>query len=362
MSLYLCVDCGGTKTAVAIADSSGRVIGRGNGGPSNITYLAVEDFIKAISDAILEALQTALPNSPVEHSLHYGQPSDSPFAAAWFGVSGADSPAAIAKVTPAIVSLIGVPAGPRLAIANDTHLLAAPIRMYPDVVNAIAVIGGTGTIAVSFKEADGRIEELGRIGGWGWILGDEGGGYDVGRETIRHILREEDRASVTGRPSPPSVLRDRVLERFKVKTVMEIFGVIYHGDPSSSIPFSEELASDDLRRSQREKRLSSLPRLVFDAAFKDNDWLAKRVVNTAADNLASQVAVLLEEDARNVVKAKETVISFGGSLVGVEDYRNLVLAGLAQRGHNFPHVHFVEDAAETGAIALANMWSRCANQ
>ncbi|EAU91463.1 hypothetical protein CC1G_01952 [Coprinopsis cinerea okayama7 len=360
MSLFLCVDCGGTKTAVVIAGSSGAIVGRGTGGPSNITYLSIDAFIDSINKAIVQALKETRPSDPSIHALPFAEGIVSPFVAAWFGVSGADSPAAIAKVTPAISKLIGIPAGPNLVIANDTHLLAAPMRMYPDIDSAIAVIGGTGSIGVSFKiGAEGKIEELGRVGGWGWILGDEGGGYDVGRETLRQILREEDHASVTGQPSPPSKLKDRVLKRFGVDHVMEIFGIVYHGDPTPSSPSEDAWAADDLRRLPKEKRISSLPRLVFHAAFEEDDWLAKQILKACAANLASQVAVLLGEgtkDAQKVVKAKDSVISFGGSLVGVEGYRKLILNDLAQRGYVFPHIHYVEDAAATGAIALATAY------
>jgi small nuclear ribonucleoprotein (snRNP)-like protein len=53
------------------------------------------------------------------------------------------------------------------------------------------------------------------------------------------------------------------------------------------------------------------------------------------------------------VKAEESIICFGGSLVAVESYRNLVLDHLAQRGHVFKHVRVIEDAAALGAIGLA---------
>lgn len=39
MSLYMCADCGGTKTSVVICDSEGKEISRASGGPSNFSYL-----------------------------------------------------------------------------------------------------------------------------------------------------------------------------------------------------------------------------------------------------------------------------------------------------------------------------------
>jgi hypothetical protein len=55
----------------------------------------------------------------------------------------------------------------------------------------------------------------------------------------------------------------------------------------------------------------------------------------------------------NAIFAQQAVLSFGGSLVGIEDYRGLVLESLKKRGQIFKHVEYVDDAAAVGALALA---------
>ena len=357
MSLYLCVDCGGTKTSAAICDASGTIVGRGLGGPSNITYLTLDAFLNAVKDAVGSALQTTCSPPPdVPITLPYV--GKSPFTAAWFGISGADSPAAITKVTQPLSTLLGISVGPDLIIANDTHLLAAPVRMHPDVINAVAVIAGTGSNAVSFREVKGTIEELGRVGGWGWILGDEGGGYDVGREALRQILMEENKASVTGTRPAHSVLRDRILERFGVTNVMEILTGVYRPDPLSNATSPEDQTA--LHTLPRERRISSFPPLVFEAAFEHNDPLAMNILKSSARHLSSQIVILLGdglESSPRSVKANESVISFGGSLVGIEAYRNLILDDLRQQGHVFRYVDLIDNAAAVGAAGLAAAYS-----
>lgn len=351
MSLFLCVDCGGTKTSAVICDSLGVILGRALGGPSNLTYLTLDAFKLAVSEAVSNALNTALgsPTSPI--SLPISGPT--PFAAAWFGISGADSPAVIANVTPTLSDLLCIPTGPRLRIVNDTHLLAAPVRMHSDVSQALAVIAGTGSIAVSFAEVDDNIEELGRVGGWGWILGDEGGGFHVGRETVRQMLMDYDEASVGDAALPSSVLKDRILEKFGVINVMEILTGVYLPDPPSSMPAVSHAHPHLL---PREQRLSTLSPLVFTAAFVDADPFALRVLRACAETLASQISILLG-DATNtrprLVRAQDCVLCFGGSLVGNEKYRKMILDNLALRGHSFAHIEFVDDAAATGAVGLA---------
>ncbi|KAG5647109.1 hypothetical protein DXG03_001480 [Asterophora parasitica] len=351
MSLFLCVDCGGSKTSAVISDVDGNVLGRALGGPSNFAYLTLSEFTAAVIETVSKALQTTTSPASAE-PVPLPPVGATPFAAAWFGVSGVDSPSAVAQITPALSALLGIPAGPRLAVANDTHLLAAPVRLYPDVSHAIAVIAGTGSIAVSFRDHPGRaLEELGRIGGWGWILGDEGGGFSVGRESIRLILLEHDKASVTGIPVQ-STLVDKILERFGITDIMEVLPLVHaNTDPASallSIP--------------REKRLSQLSPLVFKAAFDDGDALALRILRHTAGLLAEEIAVLLGDGSGRTVKADEAVISFGGSLVGIEAYRKFILDDLAQRGHTFRYVQFVEDAASTGATGLAAVGKAFVNE
>ncbi|KAJ7287254.1 hypothetical protein C8J57DRAFT_1283332 [Mycena rebaudengoi] len=349
MSLYLCVDCGGSKTSAVICDASGTILGRALGGPSNFAYLSLQDFVSAVSMTVSDALKTCTSPPSIE-PVRLPPVGETPFAAAWLAVSGLDSPASIKEVTPTISTLLGIPVGPRLAIANDTHLLAAPVRLHPDISHAVGVIGGTGSIAVSFKETDIGFQELGRIGGWGWILGDEGGGFNVGREAIRQMLMETDKASVRAAPPAESTLRNRILARFGVENVLDILPAIHMPD---SVSLTSTLPQVSM---VREKRLSSLSPLVFQSAFEDADPLALSVLHTTARVFAEQIAVLLgesTESAPRLVKAQDSVLSFGGSLVGIEAYRNMILAELASKGHVFRYVEYVDDPAAIGAVGLA---------
>ncbi|KIY50288.1 hypothetical protein FISHEDRAFT_64931 [Fistulina hepatica ATCC 64428] len=360
MSLYLCVDCGGSKTCAVVTDVSGHVVARALGGPSNYAYLTLSAFTAAIKQAVSDALKTCneASISPRTYDTDLPLRSNSPFVAAWFGVSGVDSPGAIESVTPVLAGLLGLPIGPRITVTNDTHLLAAPLRMYADAMNAVTVIGGTGSITVSFRDHHGIFEELGRIGGWGWILGDEGGGYYIGREaatlkSVRCILREHDEASVTSKPATYSLLTARILETFGATNVLEILTKIHQPDPSAS-----ELPSRDTPAYllvNREARLSSLAPIVFECAFKHHDALALRVLQASSRALVSQVALLLGDPSASSrrVRPEDSVLVFGGSIVGIEAYRKMILADLEALGHVFRYVEVVSDPAVVGAVTLA---------
>jgi len=359
MSLYLCIDCGGSKTSAVICDKDGKILGRARGGPSNFAYIGVDAFRRAVHGAVSDALKTCFTppsTDPVLLPPVEGKPY---FTAAWLGISGVDSPSAVATVTPVISELLGIPPGPRLSICNDTHLLAAPLRIHKDAKYAIAVIGGTGSIVTSFKEgADKSLQELGRAGGWGWILGDEGGGFHVGRETIRQIVTQAEHNLLNPDfPEPPSMLTSKVLAQFGAEGPFDLLMLTHLPEPSPSAPVPPNTPAFLLNA--REKRLSTLSPIVFSCAFEHGDALALKVLKICSSLLVDQIATFLIPPGntsgyfQNAVKAEESVICFGGSLVGIENYRNMILDQLKERGHVFKYVEFVDDAAAVGALGLA---------
>jgi glucosamine kinase len=64
----------------------------------------------------------------------------------------------------------------------------------------VAVICGTGSVAVG-SHGDRTVQ----VGGWGYLLGDEGGGYWIVREALRVLLARRDRSC------PAGELGDRLL-------------------------------------------------------------------------------------------------------------------------------------------------------
>ncbi|THH05841.1 hypothetical protein EW145_g4496, partial [Phellinidium pouzarii] len=288
------------------------------------------------------------------------------------------------------------PTAPRLRIANDTALLAAPLpeaaARLSTVRTCVGAVGGTGSVAASFRLPDAEEvevvgyapQELARVGGWGWILGDEGGGFHVGREAIRHLLRAHELAVLRGVSNPgqlvdhPDSLRARVLAHFGVASVHELLTLLHDPDPLETIGDAGTTALPAHRLITREKRLSQLSPLVFRAAFGGlegsgsfvGDPLALSVLRATAAELAEQIALLLSPPSSGSgsspssgsgsspsssdlrVPAVTSLLVLGGSLVGVPAYRTLVLDALAERGHVFACVEYVADAAEAGARGL----------
>ncbi|CAE6497320.1 unnamed protein product [Rhizoctonia solani] len=428
--LFLCLDCGGSKAAAVIVDRTGNVVGRGFGGPSNFVHVGMNAFLRSVKAAVEDAVEDATGSKTV-------LPLSSPIiSAAWFGTSGCDRPAdAIALQTP-LSELLAIPV-PRLLITNDSHLLASPLSSHPEAKSAIVVIGGTGSNCVSFKKKEGQVglEELSRSGGWGWILGDEGSGFSVGRTAVRYVLTQWDRASLytssddlhdipneihpeTNKPT----LRARIFTHFGISSPPDLFSVVYAADPPPVHPASDESANappsspgpvaiedpttpsvtvdaattlpaptpnaasakpstptpnPNIHLLERKHRLTSLTPLVFSSAFDDGDPDSLRVLRTCARTLAEHINNLMVPTDGSItpgskaVRPEETVLCFGGSLVGIKKYRGLVVDELVrlrgglgvgngeaegkEEGDGVvAGVVFVDDAAMNGAVGLAS--------
>src|SRR5262249_13879716 len=139
--------------------------------------------------------------------------SDTIPAAICLGIAGVDRPADEAVVR-GVMSRIGYNA--KGLVGNDALIaLQAGIGDAPGIV----IVAGTGSIAY------GRhLGEAARAGGWGYVLGDEGSGYWIGRLALRAVVRHVD-----GRGKPTS-LTPLLLAHFNVTRASELIQKVYHDD------------------------------------------------------------------------------------------------------------------------------------
>ncbi len=80
--------------------------------------------------------------------------------------------------------------GARVQVVHDSRLVLAAAN----VVWGVALIAGTGSVAYGRNETG---EEV-RAGGWGWLLGDDGGGAWLVREAVRTVMRRADDGTSDG--------------------------------------------------------------------------------------------------------------------------------------------------------------------
>jgi N-acetylglucosamine kinase-like BadF-type ATPase len=183
---FLGVDGGQSSTLALIGDSEGRVLGRGIAGPCN--------HVGAIGSSINNACaQAGLQPAPE-------------FTSACLGLSGGPQD----KET---LTREGVRAA-KFTITNDALIaLYGALAGEPGAVT----IAGTGSIAY----ARNRAGKVARAGGWGYIFGDEGGGFDIARRALRAALRFEEGWG------PPTALHASLLSTCKATTANELMHRFY---------------------------------------------------------------------------------------------------------------------------------------
>src|SRR6478672_8974858 len=184
MGHVLGIDAGGTKTVCLLADDTGNIVAEARAGGANLQAVGELEVEKVLHRVMEEAI---------------GSRAVVPTAIC-LGIAGVDRPDDYAVIG-AIMRRIGYKA--RVVVVNDALVaLEAGAPGQPGVV----VISGTGSISYG-RNARG---EAARSGGWGYVLGDEGSGYWIGRAALRAVLRQSDRRG------PKTALSDLLLEHFGV--------------------------------------------------------------------------------------------------------------------------------------------------
>ena len=195
--VVLGIDAGGTKTVCRLADPEGRVLAEARGPGANLQHAGELEVERVLHEVISEATLEA-PEWP---------------AAVCLGIAGVDR-ARDAEIVRAILRRIAPRS--RVVVVNDALVaLEAGVPGGPGVV----IIAGTGSIAYG-RNADGWAA---RAGGWGYLLGDEGSGYWLGRQALRAVVRSAD-----GR-GPHTLLTARVLAHFDIARTQDLVREIYDG-------------------------------------------------------------------------------------------------------------------------------------
>jgi hypothetical protein len=296
-----------------------------------------------------------------------------------------DTAADIQAATSVLSLLLGIPIGPHLIITNDTHLLASPLATQSTYPSCVTAVAGTGSCKVSFRRTDVgiKIAELARTGGYGWILGDEGGGFHVGRETVRELCYQDDMEHITGEPliaytekdRPTYDLRALVLSYFGLlpsARVSDVFAELYAPDPNPSLAKVQVKDSATSVNGhlllERQQRLSRLTPIVFKAAFPPTDPAARetfvpnpiavKILTSCVSAMADMIIILCAPTSgtggpkTKRVYAAESLLCLGGSLVKQVPYRDLLSSVLQAKGYKFAKVVFVEDCEKGGIDAL----------
>ncbi len=190
MSDVVGLDIGGSKTA-GVRRRAGREVARARTGSANLQSVSVEQARAALQD-----LAARLGSDGVQ--------------VVYAAAAGADTTASQRRVADLVAA--AWPAA-QVRVGHDTTALLPAAGLDA----GIAVVSGTGSVAVGV----GRDGRTARAGGWGYLLGDEGSGYGLARDAIRHTLARADAGM------PPDRVSALVLYRAGVADPLEVVAVVY---------------------------------------------------------------------------------------------------------------------------------------
>lgn len=229
------IDAGGTKTVCQLANERGELLAEARGPGANLQAVGELEVEKVLHDVMQEAI---------------GDRDIVP-ATICLGIAGVDRPED-GRVVRGIMKRIGAKA--RVLVVNDALVaLEAGAPGEPGVV----VIAGTGSIAYGRNARN----EAARAGGWGFVLGDEGSGYWIGRAALRAVLREADRRG------PETGLTPLLLEHYGVARAQDVIHEVY-------------------QETLRPSSIAALAQCV-QRAFRSGDSVAIGILRGAANELES---------------------------------------------------------------------------
>lgn len=301
-ALVVGLDAGGTRTrAVLAAAADGRVLGEGAAGPGNALTIPLPRLTEHLAEAVARAVPASARGRVVA------------VAGGFAGATGAseDEPGrlnALAALTAALGPL-GITAG-RIGISSDIEAAFASAPGAP--ADGLALVAGTG--AVAMRITDRRCTAT--VDGDGWLLGDDGSGFWIGREAVRAALRMADGrggatvlAAAVGRALglPAEVLPDADSAGPETEGSLAGSGA---GDPSYDTPVPHGWPRPR-REAYRMRllpvvmagpptRLARLAPLVAEAA-REKDRTAAAILDEAVDRLTDSIRALEPRGGERVV-------------------------------------------------------------
>lgn len=276
----LAVDAGGTGCRAALCNKDGQILGFAQGNSCNYHSIGVE---KATESLIV--LLTALAK---KQALHIN--------CVVLGLAGLDT-----KKDEAILTSIVNQALITANIKADTIYLCndAMLTLKGSVGhnNGVLIAAGTGSIAWGITKEG--LET--RVGGWGYLVGDEGSGYSIGKAAMTHVLKSYDARE------NPSGISTAILTEMSFADVDELINWVY----SSRFSVAQTAA---------------LTPLIMRLA-EEGDHQGKKIIHCACQELVDMAFTVIKK--LDLQSAEFSLVLSGGVLKNAIVHRQLIkqLAG-----------------------------------
>ena len=175
----------------------------------------------------------------------------------------------------------------------------------------ILILSGTGSSACGINDSG----ESAHSGGWGYLIGDEGGGYWLGLETLKAVARAAD-----GREEKTE-LYQQTFDHLK----------IFHPDDLISWTYNPERTN---------RKIAQISELVLSAAYS-GDSVASKIVESGAEHLYQLYSNLV----KRLDFANPPVMFAGGLLSSDTLLQKLLIQKIGLKNVPCPKYSPVEGAA-----------------
>lgn len=299
MKYIIGIDLGGTKTECIIADAEGNILSEAITSGGNPLIVGVGKSAENIRATVNKC------NKNIQ--INYDE-----VTMAVIGSAGIGRKEDADKLLNELEKISNIK---NIKITTDARI--ALEGAFPDQPGCI-LIAGTGSIIYG-KDEKGKIL---RVGGFGSIIGDQGGGYSIGRKGLTAVSKEFD-----GRGK--KTLITKILEhKFKIKNSDELITIVYN----KNFPVSDAAP------------------LVIKAA-EQNDEAAIKILNDESGELIEHIAAIREK-----LKVEKLKLAFWGSLISGNNYYSNLLRERIK--NELIHVELTEpkNSPAIGAILLAKKY------
>ena len=187
-----------------------------------------------------------------------------------------------------------------------------------------------------FERGESGVRQLGRSGGWGSLLGDEGSGWSMGRKSITSVLAHA--ANGGERPEWHSL----ILQHFGVEDPADLIRAV------SALHTALSHEAD----SERRKRIAACSRVVMNAE-EVGDREAAEIMRSVADEVVGDVlGPLVSGKYGRSIDPSQCVLVVGGGLGQAARFWRLVQESMQGRGWGWGSITHVVDPAQHGVLAL----------
>ncbi|AUB42662.1 BadF-type ATPase [Nostoc flagelliforme CCNUN1] len=284
MSYVLGIDGGGSKTVCVLMDDLHLVLGRAEAGPSNYQSIGIEATLQSIQTAIHNAVEAAIITNTLK------------IDAICLGLAGVGRATDIEVVKGLVKELQNnkLPIIWALQPANIVICNDALIALVGGIGQPVGIVVAAGTGSIVFgRNHEGHTK---RVGGWGYILGDEGSAYKIAIAGMNAALKSYD-----GREISTSLI-EGFKQHLDLESIEDLIEVVY-------------------RREWGVKQIAALAPVV-DFAAASGDIVANIIIDNAVKEL---------------VKATSTVIN---AIFSADSVLEVVTTGSVWRGRCNIHERF----------------------